>query len=58
MKDQHAAVQALHARGMGLRGIARELGVARKTARRFAHAVTPDDAVARAISRPTVLDRY
>jgi transposase len=38
--------------------IARELGVDRKTARRFAHAATGDEAVARAISRPTVLDRY
>jgi transposase len=58
MRDQHAAVQALAARGLGLRAIARELGVDRKTARRFAHAATSDQAVARAISRPTVLDRY
>jgi hypothetical protein len=58
MRDQHAAVQALYARGLGLRAIARELGVDRKTARRFAHAATGDEAVARAISRPTVLDRY
>jgi transposase len=58
MRDQHAAVQALAARGLGLRAIARELGVDRKTARRFAHAATGDQAVARAISRPTVLDRY
>lgn len=58
MRDQHATVQALAARGMGLRAIARELGIDRKTARRFAYAATGDDAVARAISRPTVLDRY
>jgi transposase len=58
MRDQHAAVQALAARGLGLRAIARELGVDRKTARRFAHAATGDEAVARDISRPTVLDRY
>jgi transposase len=58
MRDQHAAVQALAARGLGLRAMARELGVDRKTARRFAHAATGDEAVARAISRPTVLDRY
>jgi hypothetical protein len=32
--------------------------VDRKTVRRFAHAATSDEAVARAISRPTVLDRY
>jgi transposase len=57
MRDQHAAVQALYVRGMGLRAIARELGIDRKTVRRFAHA-TGDEAVARAISRPTVLDRY
>jgi transposase len=58
MRDQHAAVQALHAKGAGLRAIARELGVDRKTARRFAQAASPDDAVARAVSRPAVLDRY
>ena len=58
MRDQHAEVQALVARGMGLRAIARELDVDRKTARRFVHAATGDEAVARAISRPTVLDRY
>ena len=58
MRDQHAAVQALAARGLGLRAIARELGMDRKTVRRFAHATTGDEAVARAISRPTVLDRY
>jgi transposase len=58
MRDQHAAVQALAVRGLGLRAIARELGVDRKTARRFAHATTGDEAVARTISRPTVLDRY
>jgi hypothetical protein len=32
--------------------------VDRKTARRFAQAATSDEAVARAVSRPTVLDRY
>jgi len=58
MRDQHAAVQALYARGLGMRAIVRELGVDRKTVRRFAHATTGDEAVARAISRPTVLDRY
>jgi transposase len=58
MRDQHAAVQALHARGAGLRAIARELGVDRKTARRFAQAATADDAVARALSRPAILDDY
>ena len=57
MRGQHATVQALAARGMGLRGIARELGIDRKTARRFAHALTADTAAARAVSRPTVLDR-
>ena len=58
MRDQHAAIQALAARGLGIRAIARELGVDRKTARRFTQALTGDDAVARAVSRPTVLDRY
>lgn len=58
MRDQHAAVQSLLARGLGLRAVARELGVYRKTARRFAQAITPDDAVARAVDRPVLLDRY
>jgi transposase len=58
MRDQHATVQALAARGLGLRAIARDLGVDRKTARRYAQAATSDEAVARAVSRPTVLDRY
>ena len=58
MRDQHATVQALAARGLGIRGIARELGLDRKTARRFTQALTGDDAVARAISRPAALDRY
>jgi hypothetical protein len=52
MRNQHAAVQALTARGLGIRAIARELNVDRKTARRFAEALTADSAVARAISRP------
>ena len=58
MRDQHAAVQALYARGLSLRAIARELGPDRKTARRFARAATSDEAAARALSRPTVLDRH
>jgi len=57
MRDQHAAVAAPAARGLGLRAIARELGVDRKTARRFAQAATAGQAVARAVSRPTILDR-
>jgi DNA-directed RNA polymerase subunit N (RpoN/RPB10) len=52
MRDQHAAVQALAARGLGIRAISRELGVDRKTARRFTQALTGDDAVARAVSGP------
>src|SRR5689334_5877692 len=42
MRDQHAAIQALAARVLGLRAIARELGADGKTARRFAHATTGD----------------
>ena len=38
--------------------IARELGADRKTARRFVQALTAEDALARATSRPTILDRY
>ena len=58
MRDQHATVHALAARGLGIRAIARELGADRKTARRFVQALTAEDAVARATSRPTILDRY
>ncbi len=58
MRDQHAEVQALAARGLGLRAIARELGVNRKTARRFVQAATSDDAVARAHLPAHRLDRY
>jgi hypothetical protein len=43
---------------LGIRSIARELNVDRKTARRFAQALTADNAVARTISRPAILDRY
>ena len=43
MRDQHAEVHALAARGLGLRAMARELGVDRKTARRFAQAATGDE---------------
>jgi hypothetical protein len=42
---------------MGVRAVVRELNVGRKTTRRFAQAVTPDDAVARAVCRPVILDR-
>ena len=58
MRDQHATVAALAARGLGIRAIARELGADRKTARRFVQALTAEDALARATSRPTILDRY
>jgi hypothetical protein len=51
MRDPHAAVQALAARGRGLRAIPRELAMDRKTAR-FAHATTSDEAVAGATPGP------
>ncbi|MEV4872077.1 transposase [Streptomyces syringium] len=43
VRRQHASVHDLLARGKGLRGIARELGLARNTVRRLAHASSPDE---------------
>ena len=58
MRDQHTSVQALAPLGLSICGVARELGLDRKTARRFTQALSGDDAVACAISRPAVVDRY
>ncbi|MFF3568626.1 hypothetical protein ACFYXQ_12715 [Nocardia jiangxiensis] len=43
---------------MGLRTIAKELGIDRKTARRFAAASDPEDVIAAAISRAALLDDF
>jgi transposase len=53
-------VQALRAQGKGIKAIARELGLARETVRRFARAEHLDDLLATAHigARPSILDPY
>jgi transposase len=59
VREQHAAVHALINQGMKLRPIARELGLARNTVRRLAHAVSPDELlVGRWTGRPSILDPH
>jgi transposase len=56
--ERYDAVQRLHTQGMGLRSIAKELSIDRKTARRFVTASSPDDVIAAATSRVAVLDEF
>ncbi len=56
IRERHATIQALQAGGQGLREIGRQLGLDRKTVRRFAQASSADDLIAKAFDRPTVLD--
>lgn len=58
MNDQHAAVQAYRPRDTGLPAIGRELGVNRKTTRRFAQADTSDQEAARALVAAQGPGRY
>ncbi|WP_260463709.1 helix-turn-helix domain-containing protein [Streptomyces sp. TRM72054] len=59
MREQHAAVHALLDEGLGLRPIARRLGLARNTVRRLANAVTADGLlVGRWPGRTSILDPY
>ncbi|WP_329375938.1 ISL3 family transposase [Streptomyces sp. NBC_01351] len=43
-RERHAAVHALHDKGVQIQVIAETLGLDRKTVRRYAHAATPDEA--------------
>ncbi len=56
--ERYDAVQRLHRQGIGLRTIAKELGIDRKTARRFATATDPEDVIAAATSRISLLDEH
>ncbi|WP_433755649.1 ISL3 family transposase [Nocardia sp. CA-135398] len=56
--ERYEAVQRLRAEGKGLRTIARELDIDRKTARRFALAAGPEDVIAAATSRATMIDEF
>ncbi|MCE7083546.1 ISL3 family transposase [Streptomyces sp. ST2-7A] len=59
VREQHAAVRSLLDQGVGLRPIARRLGLARNTVRRLAHADTADELlVGRWSGRSGILDPY
>ncbi|WP_419664875.1 ISL3 family transposase [Streptomyces sp. 2-1] len=59
VRERHAAVHDLLNQGVGLRAIARQLGLARNTVRRFAHAVTADELlVGKWTNLPSILDPF
>lgn len=59
VREQHAAVHALLNKGVGLRTIGRELGLARNTVRRLAHAASADELlVGRWTGRTSILDPH
>ncbi|MFE5873583.1 ISL3 family transposase [Streptomyces roseifaciens] len=59
VRRQHTAVHDLLAQGKGLRSIARELGLARNTVRRLAHADSPDELlVGQWTGRTSILDPH
>lgn len=56
--ERYDAVHRLHAQGKGLRTIAKELDIDRKTARRYVVATCPEDVIAAATSRIGMLDEF
>lgn len=60
VRQRHAAVHDLRAEGHDLRAIARILGLARNTVRRFARATTPQELLVNTSTgrRPRLLDAY
>ncbi|MFD7163683.1 ISL3 family transposase [Streptomyces violascens] len=59
VRERHAAVHDLLGTGTGLRTIAKQLGLARNTVRRYAHATSADELlVGRWTGRPSILDPY
>lgn len=58
IRDRYATIQARQADGHGLREIARELNLDRKTVRRFAQATSAEDPLAKALDRDTLLDTH
>ncbi|HZO65951.1 MAG TPA: ISL3 family transposase [Kribbellaceae bacterium] len=58
IRDRYATIQALQADGRGLRQIARELSLDRKTVRRFAQATSADELVAKTLDRDTLIDAH
>jgi transposase len=57
-RERYSAVQALRVEGNGIRAVARELGLDRKTARRFFNATSVEELLAASLSRTSVLDEY
>jgi transposase len=58
-RQRYEQVQALRARGLGIKPITRETGLSRETVRRFARAATADELLAKAgRGRPSLLDDY
>ena len=58
LRERYAAIQALQADGHGLREIARQLNLDRKTVRRFAQATSAEELVAKALDRDTLLEAH
>lgn len=57
-RERYAAVQALREHGRSITAISRELGLDRRTARRFVRAETVDDLLVKARSRGSLLDAF
>jgi transposase len=58
MRKRYATIQALRADGRGLREIARQMDLDRKTVVRFAQASSADELIARTLDRDTLLDTH
>lgn len=58
IRERYAAVRALHAQGMAIRAITRELRLDRKTVRRIIQADDVEDLIAKTTSRYSLLDNY
>jgi len=57
-RERYAAVQTLHERGRSITAISRELGLDRRTARRFVRAEHVEDLLVTARSRASLLDAF
>lgn len=58
IRERYAAVRALHAQGMTIRAITRELRLDRKTVRRIVQADDVENLIAKTTSRYSLLDTY
>lgn len=57
-RERYAAIQVLRAQGRGIRAIAGELNLDRKTARRFFYATGVEELLAKTLNRPSLLDDF